>query len=360
MRRSCVSNLLINEHPLMVLPTLAAKIGLNEAIVLQQIHYWLDPRGNKNFREGRHWVYNSYKDWKKQFPFWSEVTLRRVIYSLESLGFLKSQEFKKEKGDKTKWYTIDYKKLSESSSPCDQNDQMGVIKMIRPYDQNDQIIYKDTKTTTEITNPSLYPSTELTSERRNKSQKNILEEGKEIPFSEVIQIWAETVGKGGGPSLTNFRKKSIAKAFEETFNSNLKEWRQYCSKITSNKFLMGETEKHFKPTLDWCLKEETIEKVLGGFYQKDRKPVSFDTQEDIEASEKDLLRVIRGEDSLILTKDLKNAIREIFRRRIEFGLEGQSLKEKLLDGGKWYGDGFEALLEDYIEGLKRKIEEEEL
>ena len=35
-----MSKLLINEHPLQVLPSLATKIGLNEAIVLQQIHYW--------------------------------------------------------------------------------------------------------------------------------------------------------------------------------------------------------------------------------------------------------------------------------------------------------------------------------
>ena len=36
------SPLLINEHPLMVLPSLATAVGLNQAIVLQQVHYWLD------------------------------------------------------------------------------------------------------------------------------------------------------------------------------------------------------------------------------------------------------------------------------------------------------------------------------
>ena len=36
-----MSNLLINESPLQVLPTLATYIGLNEAIFLQQVHYWL-------------------------------------------------------------------------------------------------------------------------------------------------------------------------------------------------------------------------------------------------------------------------------------------------------------------------------
>lgn len=35
------SKLLIDEEPLQVLPGLAAVIGLNEALVVQQLHYWL-------------------------------------------------------------------------------------------------------------------------------------------------------------------------------------------------------------------------------------------------------------------------------------------------------------------------------
>ena len=40
------SKLLIDEPPLQVLPSLALKIGLNEAIILQQVHYWLNPKLN--------------------------------------------------------------------------------------------------------------------------------------------------------------------------------------------------------------------------------------------------------------------------------------------------------------------------
>ena len=37
-----MSKLLINEQPLQVLPSLAEAIGLNQAIALQQVHYWLE------------------------------------------------------------------------------------------------------------------------------------------------------------------------------------------------------------------------------------------------------------------------------------------------------------------------------
>ena len=51
-------SLLISEPPLQVLPSLAVKIGLNEAIILQQVHYWL--LKSNNIRDGYKWVYNSY------------------------------------------------------------------------------------------------------------------------------------------------------------------------------------------------------------------------------------------------------------------------------------------------------------
>ena len=40
------SKLLVDEPPLIVLPSLAVAIGLAEAILLQQIHYWLRQGGH--------------------------------------------------------------------------------------------------------------------------------------------------------------------------------------------------------------------------------------------------------------------------------------------------------------------------
>src|SRR5690554_4175288 len=81
-----MSRLLINEEPLQVLPGLAEKIGLNEAIVLQQLHYWLSR--STQVKEGEKWVYNTYDEWCAQFPFWSKATVRRVFTSLEKQGLI--------------------------------------------------------------------------------------------------------------------------------------------------------------------------------------------------------------------------------------------------------------------------------
>lgn len=143
-----MSNLLIQEEPLLVLPRLAEAIGLNEAIVLQQIHYWVNK--SDHIHDGRKWVYNTYEGWQEQFKFWSTRTIRRTLNSLEKSELLVIGNFNKRGFDKTKWYTINYDKLNLVDSPCVQNGQTirtewthGVDNMTRPIPET------TTETTTE-------------------------------------------------------------------------------------------------------------------------------------------------------------------------------------------------------------------
>ena len=61
-----MSNLLYNKRPLIVNPELACIIGLNEAIILQQVHYWIEKKKESNidFHDGRYWAYNTYEGWQ--------------------------------------------------------------------------------------------------------------------------------------------------------------------------------------------------------------------------------------------------------------------------------------------------------
>ena len=110
------SKLLINEPALQILPSLAVAIGLNEAIVLQQVHYWLaiaqKGKDTRKFVDGRWWVYNTYEEWGENFPWWSIDTVRRAIRKLEADHLLISREMNAKDWDHTKWYTIDYDVLN--------------------------------------------------------------------------------------------------------------------------------------------------------------------------------------------------------------------------------------------------------
>ncbi|MEU8220736.1 DnaD domain protein [Micromonospora taraxaci] len=138
-----MSNLLIDDYPILVLPTLATEIGLNESIVLQQMHYWLK-KSNHNY-DGRHWIYNSFPEWQKHFPFWSVMTIKRAVYSLEKQNLLYVGNYNKAKFDKTKWYSINYEKLEGMKRPSYQNDTTSVSK------RNDGVYQNDTTNTRDYT-----------------------------------------------------------------------------------------------------------------------------------------------------------------------------------------------------------------
>lgn len=101
-----MSKLLINEQPLQVLPSLAARIGLHEAIFLQQLHYWLQK--SKHEHDERRWIYNTLTEWQAQFPFWSERTLQRIVASLVAQGLVVVHKFNTTNWDRTNWYSIEY------------------------------------------------------------------------------------------------------------------------------------------------------------------------------------------------------------------------------------------------------------
>ncbi|MGF6994625.1 hypothetical protein [Paraburkholderia sp. GAS32] len=105
-----MSKLLIEEYPLMVLPSLACKIGLNEAIVLQQVHYWL--QRSTTTADGHRWVYNSLEQWKAQFPFWSTDTVRRTIANLKERGLLVAECLSGNRFDRTPYYRINSETLA--------------------------------------------------------------------------------------------------------------------------------------------------------------------------------------------------------------------------------------------------------
>ncbi|HAN6068983.1 TPA: hypothetical protein IFZ22_004969 [Escherichia coli] len=119
-------SLLFAERPLVINTQLAMKIGLNEAIVLQQLHYWLRDTNSGMECDGVRWIYNTTEQWLEQFPFWSESTLKRAFASLKTLGLLRCEKLNKSKRDMTNFYTINYGselldggKLSESiGSKC--------------------------------------------------------------------------------------------------------------------------------------------------------------------------------------------------------------------------------------------------
>ena len=219
-----MSKLLINEQPLQVLPSLANIIGLNEAIVLQQLHFFL--RISRNKVGGRPWVYNTINDWQAEFSFWSVKTVQRTIENLEKSGLVVSTDkFNKMKMDKTKWYTIDYQKLSEilpesEKEPFGQNDQMEIPKKENAFGQNDQMTFgqNDQSNNQRDKNINITPISPFgesaNAEHADEKTKTSKREKISVDYQGVMNAWNEVFN--GSPihllkTLSPERKKAILK-----------------------------------------------------------------------------------------------------------------------------------------------------
>lgn len=82
-----MSESLIPERPVIVSPSLAASIGLEEAILLQHLEAVL-ALGMGETRDGYHWTTTQLCTLNQQLPFWTTAALRRILNNLVDLGMV--------------------------------------------------------------------------------------------------------------------------------------------------------------------------------------------------------------------------------------------------------------------------------
>lgn len=144
-----MSKLLISEPPLQVLPQLAIAVGLNEAIVLQQLHYLLQNPANGAEVNGERWIFNTIEEWvKSYFPFWCPRTLRTIFGNLERKNLIITCQPEGRKS-RRKYYRINEWQLNAISEEA---------KIVTSKRQNSSLPV--TKTTTKKSKETLSPKRE--------------------------------------------------------------------------------------------------------------------------------------------------------------------------------------------------------
>lgn len=183
------TSLLIPEPPLQILPSLAVAIGLNEAIVLQQLFYLLNRPGNgKVLADGEKYIFNTYEQWAEYFPFFSIPTLKRIFYSLEERGLVITIQ-PDGAMSRRKYYRIGQGALCHltyESLPDRTNSNDDRIKMIRSG--SDQI---DTMDVSKCDVPLTETSSETSAERSITPSNGVRHERSEPLIS--VPTDAETV-----------------------------------------------------------------------------------------------------------------------------------------------------------------------
>jgi hypothetical protein len=116
-----MSKLLHDGRYLVYSTELAAKIGRNEAICLQQIHYWMNINGGKII-DGVKWFWKTYQQWSEELQL-SISTVRRVIGNLKQLGLIAVERLSAKTYYQANWYTLKI----ETFKALFQNEQIDAI-----------------------------------------------------------------------------------------------------------------------------------------------------------------------------------------------------------------------------------------
>ena len=232
-----MNKLLINEPPLIIIPLLAVKFGLNEAIFLQQLHYWLERSQYEKY--GQKWIYKSLENWQKEFLFWSERTIQRVISALKKQEIISIKKIEKNRN----YYTINYAKLDanmslEGRQPVTSNtttwrEQHDNLSSPLIYNENQR---EYTETTTESKKINKKISWEEMGEDRKTA---IREEIKKIEAKELL--------------LEDFENALLAKGYKYiNFLSAYKQWVNKAKKDCNPKQdLLRNIPTEFKISENW-------------------------------------------------------------------------------------------------------------
>ena len=324
----------------LIIPELAKELGLDETIVLQQVHYWLQRCGK--VIDNVIWIYNSFNEWTEQFSYWSISKVKRVFYSLEKEGLLISRKINKSKKDHTKWYSINYKKLTSfvnisCKKMARQKKNLSRSKMNVRSSQFETIYNRTennyTNTSSYIEKKQINKPENLEEKIKNKFSKSsfgtsipkyqelieptshteveITQKEQEIA-KEMVAVWNEEFKYSLKP-IKAFSNKKTAKMLynlhQTKFNSNLDEWKNYALKVNSSKFLMGEKDSKtgFKAVFQWLTKQEIVEAIQGGAYGVgDRELDRNNLTQNIEKQKEEIVKQTGGK----IAQYLKNNVSE--------------------------------------------------
>ena len=317
------SRLLIDEPPLLVIPGLAKVVGLDGAIVLQQVHYLTNPDFSQNHFQDRYWVWKTYEQWAEILPFWSKRTIQRVIRALEESNLLVTYKKQNKSFKNVKYYAINYDELTQMiqghcssskwskesqideafSSPNEGLNRTGNGGMtphghFDPIDRtksdhgdgqvgHEQVDNLATPYKDKITGKETLPLQRSPSEKIDEEEEEDLSRTKiHIVAESMIALWNKFVqSKLNGKTVVLGRQDcfQLNQLLRDSFNDDLAQWKAYCDQIAQCQFLMTRQESGFQVHFHWAITPQNISKVLNGAYYDKPQESPLPTEKDEEA-----------------------------------------------------------------------------
>ena len=191
----------------------AIKYGIDIALLLQHIKYWIDFNKDKesHFHKNKIWFYQSAREMSEYLPFMNEKKIFRLLKKMEDKGLIESGNFNKKQYDRTKWYS-----LNEHSNSYNQ--EIHSPKMSNATTTNEQPIpniKRDIKK--DNYNQTLFDKCFKLYQRGNRA--NALKQWKKLTDEQHLEI------ERALPEYTRWTEYIYRRSFENYLNRDNEHWK---------------------------------------------------------------------------------------------------------------------------------------
>lgn len=258
-------------------PRVVGQIGSDAAIFLQKLEYWSVKCGKSLKGEHGVWTYNTYKDWQKQFPFWSLSKIGRIIRTLKKESFIKTKKANAKYWNQTNWYQINFEAYNKTVD--EKSDFKDSLPSNPSQIKKEGGEYRDKRGSVEVTNSVEAVKDSLSSPKRERhsrktprvSPRGVVEKKEEDTAKKLIDIWEEKIPpRKESESLSESGHYTLLGVFRKNFESDLEKWENFASFVSESPFLMGKVNE-FRVQLSWALHAGNLKNILEGKYHLTRK-----------------------------------------------------------------------------------------
>ena len=233
----------------------AMKYGVEKAVVLSNIRFWLNNNKDKNLsavkHDGYYWMYNTAKDMSNVLPYFTQSKIQRLLKQLEDDGVLIVGNYNKVKYDRTKWYTLSEFTYDENCSTQTSELNIGNEQIEQPI--------QDSKTNTKTNNKINIPFDvfwDLYDYKKNKSDcitkwHSMTDEERTLTIESLVKYKQSTPDK-------TYRKYPLNYLENECWNDehivlvdnqNYAHSNKYNSSDAHNNNVFSASHKEFEPVI---------------------------------------------------------------------------------------------------------------
>lgn len=219
-------------------PEIAAKVGVNAAVIYQNILFWTrkNAANGRNIRDGKVWTYNSVKALNTLFDYLSPAQIRTAIRKLIDEGLIYEGNYNASAYDRTKWYGV----------KC----ELHLSKIANGVEQDRK------------------PIPDINTDSNTDGKQEV------ISPATVFEVYNEIAEGAGWPKVqaaSKQREKAAAQRMKEC--GGFEAWREAMERAADSNFLSGKATGTTPASFDWLNNRNNFTKLMEGNYDnRDNNP----------------------------------------------------------------------------------------